>query len=452
MTDTIVAPATPAGEGGIAVVRLSGPSSEQLLLKHFRPRQAEPLTLQSHQLYLGLLCDREEAIDEVMAVVMRAPRSFTCEDVVEIHCHGSQWLVRRIVDLMIAAGARIARPGEFTQRAFLNGRLDLAQAEAVADLIHSRSEAAGRIALGQLQGRLSQLLHQWSGQLKDLLAEVETHIDFSEEDIDLPELSGVSRDVAGLMEGMQHLLDTFDSGRLLQEGVRVLIFGKPNVGKSSLLNSLLGESRAIVTEVAGTTRDSIEEGMSLGGLAIRLIDTAGVRETVDLVEKEGVARAHSKLASADLVLLLVDGSSILDADDHLALQACDPGKTLLVVNKLDRGSHPLPTPFTTLPRIEVSAKTGLGLDGLQQRILLHFCLDRRDFGESVFLYERRHRDTLERTLGHLQSFVTQQALAAPFEVLALELRSALIILGEVTGETATDDILDRIFSRFCIGK
>jgi len=451
MTDTIVAPATPAGEGGIAVVRLSGPSSEQLLLKHFRPRQ-ETLNLQSHHLYLGLLCDREEAIDEVMAVVMRAPRSFTCEDVVEIHCHGSQWLVRRIVDLMITAGARIARPGEFTQRAFLNGRLDLTQAEAVADLIHSRSEAAGRIALGQLQGRLSQLLHQWSGQLKDLLAEVETHIDFSEEDIDLPELSGVSRDVEGLMEGMQHLLDTFDSGRLLQEGVRVLIFGKPNVGKSSLLNSLLGESRAIVTEVAGTTRDSIEEGMSLGGLAIRLIDTAGVRETVDLVEQEGVARAHAKLASADLVLLLVDGSSRLDEDDRLALQACDPGKTLLVVNKLDRGSHPLPAPFTTLPRIEVSAKTGLGLDNLQQQILFHFCHDRQDFGESVFLYERRHRDTLERTLDHLQSFVAQQALAAPIEVLALELRGALNTLGEVTGETATDDILDRIFSRFCIGK
>jgi len=452
VADTIVAPATPVGEGGIAIVRLSGPASEQLLLKHFRLRQTTTLPLETHRLYLGLLTDVDEELDEVMAVVMRAPHSFTREDVVEIHCHGSQWLVRRIVDLLIGSGARIARPGEFTQRAFLNGRLDLAQAEAVADLIHSRSEAAGRIALHQLQGRLSHLLGGWRSELQDILAEVETHIDFAEEDIEFPDLADVRQTVASLAAGMSRLLASFDSGRLLQEGVRVLIFGKPNVGKSSLLNSLLGQARAIVTEVAGTTRDTIEEGLSLQGLAVRLIDTAGIRETDDAIEREGVSRAREKLASSDLVLLVVDGHAGSDADDLLALRFCPPEKTLLVVNKVDRGKTHLDPAFDVLPRVEISARSGHGLELLQQQISGYFLDKEQDSAESVMLYERRHRDALHRTLGFLQGFLTQLTGGSPVELLALELRSALAALGEVTGETVTDDILDKIFSRFCIGK
>lgn len=452
MADTIVAPATPPGEGGIAVIRLSGPRAEQLLLQHFRPRQVEPPSLTSHQLYLGLLHEQQTTIDEVMAVVMRAPRSFTAEDVVEIHCHGSQWLVRRIVDLMVSAGARIARPGEFTQRAFLNGRLDLAQAEAVADLIHSRTEASGRVALNQLQGRLSQLLGGWRLELQDLLAEVETHIDFSEEDIQLPDLAGVQQKVLALATAMQQLLGSFEHGRLLQEGVRVLIFGKPNVGKSSLLNSLLGESRAIVTEVAGTTRDTIEEGLSLHGLLVRLIDTAGIRDTVDHVEREGVERARAKLETVDLILLVIDGHTGIDREDYLALESCPPDKTLLVVNKADRELTAVPQEFAGLPRVEVSAKTGLGLESLQQQIVEFFTHGEPDLPESVLLYERRHRDTLVRALGYLGQFQEQLAQAAPVELLALELRSALDAVGEVTGETVTNDILEKIFSRFCIGK
>ncbi|MBE0599646.1 MAG: tRNA uridine-5-carboxymethylaminomethyl(34) synthesis GTPase MnmE, partial [Desulfuromonadales bacterium] len=312
--DTIVAPATPPGEGGIGILRLSGPRAAEILQSFFRPsRGSGPLA--SHRLYHGRLITRQGiCADEVMAVVMRAPRSYTREDVAEIHCHGGPQVMRRLLDLFIESGIRLARPGEFTLRAFLNGRLDLAQAEAVIAVIRSASEAASQVALQQLAGKLSQAIHTIRDQLVEVLALIETEVDFPEDELELPSRQALQERVEVARGEIDQLLASFDTGRTLREGMAVLILGKPNVGKSSLLNALLGEARAIVNPAPGTTRDTIEENLNLGGIPLRLVDTAGIRHTTDPIEAEGVRRARAKIPSADLVLLVVDGSQAPDGD------------------------------------------------------------------------------------------------------------------------------------------
>lgn len=451
--DTIVAPATPSGEGGIGIVRLSGPQAETVLETFFKPGR-KVARFESHRLYHGHMVDRDGRIlDEVMAVLMRRPRSYTREDVAEIHCHGGPQVMRRLLDLCIDAGLRLARPGEFTLRAFLNGRLDLAQAEAVIDVIRSASEAACHVALGQLEGKLSGVLHRLREQLVEVLALVEAHVDFPEDDIEHPDQQRLRLEVVAVQRDIEKLLAGFDAGRTLREGISVLILGKPNVGKSSLLNALLGEARAIVTSIAGTTRDTIEENLALGGIPLRLIDTAGIRQTIDPIEAEGVRRARSKVPAADLVLLVVDGSRPLDADDLLAFEACREANTLLVVNKGDLPLIPLPPSFVTLPQVAVSAQSGEGVARLRDAISAIFLHRPGGEGpESVLLSDRRHREALVRAAGALDHFLAGLAAQFPPELLALEVREALQAIGEVTGETTPEEVLDHIFSRFCIGK
>ena len=304
--DTIVAPVTPPGEGGVGIVRLSGPQAVTYLKESFRCKTKHE-EFESHRLYYGQLFNTHEVrLDEVLAVVMRSPRSYTGEDVVEVHCHGGIQIMRSVLDLFLAAGARMAAPGEFTQRAFLHGRLDLSQAEAVVDVIKARSERSGQVALDQLEGHLSRKIYAYSDQLKSALALLEAHIDFPDDEVGSLDLSSLVEPIRGQVDEMVALANSFDVGRVLREGVSILILGRPNVGKSSLMNALLGESRAIVTSVAGTTRDTLEESLVLAGFPVRLIDAAGVRETDDPIEKEGVRRASSKARSADLILLVVD--------------------------------------------------------------------------------------------------------------------------------------------------
>jgi tRNA modification GTPase len=450
--ETIVAPATPPGEGGIGILRISGSAAEAALLYFFYTHRPV-VRLQSHRLYYGQIRDLQgRPIDEVLAVLMRAPHSYTREDVAEIHCHGGSQVTRTILKLLLDYGLRLAHPGEFTLRAFLNGRLDLVRAEAVIDLIRARSEGARSIAVGQLQGRLSSLIHHFREQLADLLSLVEAHIDFPEDDIETPLQRDLFVSAEHLGREMDALLATFDTGRLLRDGLAVLILGRPNVGKSSLLNRLLGEARAIVSEVPGTTRDTIEESLVLGGVPLRLIDTAGVRDSNNPVEIEGIRRAKAKVAGSDLVLLVVDGSRPLHADDFVSLAACESRPTLLVINQADRCLLPLPEPFSSLPAVSISAATGEGMEALQQTIISRFQGGAGDPGETVLLSDQRHYQALRKARGAMEACLDEMHAGSSPEFLAMELRIALAALGEITGETASEDILERIFSRFCIGK
>lgn len=452
--DTIVAPATPPGEGGVGIIRLSGPQAAEFLAAVFRGK-VPPNAMVSHRLYHGYLFSGDnQRVDEVLVTLMRSPRSYTGEDVVEVHCHGGRQILRSVLDLFLDNGARMARPGEFTQRAFLNGRLDLAQAEAVIEVIRARSERASRVALDQLDGHLSRKIHSYSGQLKEHLALLEAHIDFADDEVGVLDLAGIVTPVQELADNMRNLAESFDFGRALREGINVLILGRPNVGKSSLMNAILGESRAIVTEVAGTTRDTLEEQLVLAGFPVRLVDAAGVRDTDDPVEREGVRRARDKAAVADLVLMVVDGSVPLAREDLLALELCRPASTLLVINKSDQAQNCELKQLETLPhRVAVSAKYNLGLDALREAIIERLGSDKALAGnEGLVITERRHRDALLRAMVALERFFDSVEQAAPLECLAMDLREALAALGLITGETTPDEILEQIFSRFCIGK
>jgi tRNA modification GTPase len=452
--DTIVAPATPPGEGSISIVRLSGPRATEILGTVFRGRQSVQ-AMATHHLYYGYLVNRDQQrIDEVLAVIMRAPCSYTREDIVEVHCHGGRQVLRSVLDLFLDAGARMALPGEFTQRAFLNGRLDLAQAEAVIQVISARSEKASRVALDQLDGLLSRKVNLFANHLKEILTLLEAHIDFPDDEVGVLDFAKLIEPVHQVVLEMKTLAGSFDLGRTLRDGISVLILGRPNVGKSSLMNAILGESRAIVTDIAGTTRDTLEEQLVLAGYPVRLIDTAGVRETENPVETEGVRRAREKAATADLVLFVVDGSAPLDEEDFLAFDLCRPESTVLVVNKSDQPQDCDLDCFAALPcRVTVSAKYNQGLTELRAAILK--CLSHNDsFGdnEGVIITERRHRDVLLRAVNALEDFLKSAAVEAPYECLAMELRESLDALGQITGETTPDEILEQIFSRFCIGK
>lgn len=453
--DTIVAVATPPGEGGLGIVRLSGPQSVACLRGAFRSKSTTPEQMESHRLYLGGLYNgRGELIDEVMAVVMRQPRSYTGEDIVEVHCHGGTQVMRSALDRFLEQGARMAGPGEFTQRAFLNGRLDLAQAEAVIEVIRARSERASRIAAAHLDGSLSREINRFSGHIKDALALLEAHIDFPDDEVGELDLSTLLDPLHRVAQQMRTLAGSFDLGRVLRDGISVLILGRPNVGKSSLMNAILGEARAIVTEVAGTTRDTLEEELVLAGFPVRLIDAAGVRDTDDPVEQEGVRRARDKASLADLVLLVVDGSVPLNDEDLLALELCRPDKTLVVINKSDQAQQcDLAKLAGFEHQVAVSAKYKQGLTELGKAIVRQLEEDASlADNEGVVITERRQREALLCSIKALDGFFASAASHAPRECLAMDLREALDALGRITGETTPDEILEQIFNRFCIGK
>jgi tRNA modification GTPase len=452
--DTIVAPVTPPGEGGVGIVRLSGPGAVSYLKGSFRSKKT-PEEFDSHRLYYGQLYNAVGVrLDEVLAVVMRSPRSYTGEDVVEIHCHGGIQIMRSVLDLFLDAGARMATPGEFTQRAFLNGRLDLSQAEAVVDVIRARSEKSGQVALDQLDGRLSREIYGYSEQLKSALALLEAHIDFPDDEVGSLDLDAMVKPIRRQKEEMSSLASSFDLGRVLREGVSILILGRPNVGKSSLMNAMLGESRAIVTSVAGTTRDTLEEPLVLAGFPVRLVDAAGIRETDDPVEMEGVRRASSKAVSADLIFLVVDGSTVLNTEDHLAIEQCQADKTIVVINKADQ---PQNIDLNDLKgfshKVFVSAKEKTGLESLCAVVAERLGQESLSAaGEGLVVTEKRHKDALLQAIKSLDAFFDGVCVSAPYECLAMDLREALNSLGLITGETTPDEILDQIFSRFCIGK
>jgi tRNA modification GTPase len=457
--DTICAIATPPGEGGIGIIRLSGEKAIDIASAVFVGSGGRTVRdYKTHTLHHGELRapDTGERIDEVLVAVMKAPRSYTCEDVVELHCHGGPLGLRLGLEALIRSGARLAEPGEFTKRAFLNGRLDLAQAEAVIDLIRARSQTGLRVALEQLRGVLSDELSRIREGLTRLLVEIEAGIDFSDEGITFISPQALAAGIEKVAERVTRLIQTAEDGRILREGVTAALVGRPNVGKSSLLNALARADRAIVTPIPGTTRDILEEFVNVRGIPVRLQDTAGLRETQDIVEREGVRRTHDALDRAELVLVVLDGSAPLDPEDRRTLELLQEKAAVLVVNKADLTPRVEPADlkgFTESRRtVWTSATTGAGLDELRDAIRDTVLTQGLEPSEAVLITHLRHRSALERAKGSLdQALVSVQRHMAA-ECIAADLRVAINAIGEIIGETTTDDILDRIFKEFCIGK
>jgi len=455
--DTIVAVATAPGEAGIGIVRASGPRALRCALGLFRRPDGAPLSgdPRTHHATYGFVArpGTEEKLDECVLTYFAGPRSYTGEDVVELACHGSNLVLATVLNALVAAGARLAEPGEFTRRAFLNGRLDLAAAEAVIDIIRARTDAALRVATGQLSGRLSREIAALRLALITLLAEIEASIDFPD-DVEPPTDSELAARTTEIRDRTDRLLRTADAGRLYREGAALVLVGRPNVGKSSLLNALLGEARAIVTDVPGTTRDVIEETFNLRGVPVRAIDTAGLRETTDAVESLGVQRTRAQLAAADLVLWLLDASEGLTPADREIAAELDGRRVVVVANKIDRGdllSEDEVAALVPAPLVRVSALTGAGIEALESTLAASL-LGSDLSPESVWVSNARHQSRLRAAVTALDRAIEAAHAAFDQAAISLDLKLAAESLGEITGETVTEETITQIFARFCVGK
>lgn len=456
LDDTIVAIATPLGEGGLAVIRLSGARAFAVADKCFQPagkNSLKPSAAPTHTVQFGRIVHRGRVIDEVLLAILRAPRTFTREDTVEISCHGGLLPAKLVLDAALAGGARLAEPGEFTKRAFLNGRIDLAQAEAVADLIHSRTELALAAANEQLAGKLSQRINQLRDDLMHTLAHVEAHIDFPDEDIAPDTKEKLLDRLQTGIAFMDELLNTAHEGQILRRGIRAAIVGRPNAGKSSLLNQLLGRDRAIVSHIPGTTRDTIEETANIRGLPVVFIDTAGLREAHDEIEREGVRRSRQSLEQAELILHVLDASEPFSDADKNYLAEFKGRKRILVRNKTDLPPRlDLPAEVVAPPAIDISCLTGKGVEPLKDAIKNAVWSGEIKAEMLQVAINSRHQDALNRARAAARQATDALAAEATLELVAMDLRIAANAVGEIVGKTTTEDLLDSIFSSFCIGK
>jgi tRNA modification GTPase len=449
---TIVALATPAGTGAIGVIRLSGPDAITIAQSVFKGKD---LTKQaSHTIHFGNIVDGDMVLDEVLASLFIAPRSYTRENVVEISCHGSQYIIESIIKLLIRKGARAAKPGEFTLRAFLNGQLDLSQAEAVADLIASNSKASQQVALQQLRGGFSNQLQTLRGQLVQFASLIELELDFSEEDVEFANRDQLKKLIHDITRVIGSLIQSFELGNAIKQGVNTVIAGRPNAGKSTLLNALLNEERAIVSHIPGTTRDTIEEVLNIHGVSFRLIDTAGIREATDAIEQLGVQRTMEKISQSAVLIYVYDALEITIEQLNLDLQNLEkPGIAMLVVaNKIDLLSAEaiaaLPHPQST---VVISAKEKFHIDDLKNKIY-HAAIKGELTGSEMLVTNVRHLEALQKTEEALSKVLTGLDTQTTSDFLATDIKQALHYLGEITGAVTTEDLLENIFSRFCIGK
>lgn len=448
--DTIAAVATPVGTGGLAVIRISGPEAETVLMRVF------PHGPFAHgQMVYGSIKRQGELLDMAMGVLFRAPKSYTGETVAELHCHGSAVGVQNVLDYVVACGARPAEPGEFTRRAFLNGKMDLSQAEAVCDFISASSRAGARASLGHLAGKLKERVLVFQDALTNALAQVEAAVEYPEEDLE----DGITRDLLPVFQKMREeilaLAATFRQGRLAKEGLRVALAGKPNVGKSSLLNTLTGMDRAIVTDIPGTTRDTIEQSFELNGILIHLTDTAGIRRTEDFIESQGVKRSENAINESKLAIFVLDGSSEITQEDKDVMRALKKSEVdiIVVLNKSDaceRLSEEGVKAAFGVPPLRISAKTGEGLDELKQRIVDYAKQDAT--GESVLITNERHLFALNRAADEIGDAIRALEEGMDMDCVTIDLNAAWASLGEITGKTVSEEIIDRIFENFCLGK
>ncbi len=453
--DTIAAIATPLGEGGLAVIRISGPGALAVADKSFVPlgkSAVPPSAAPTHTIHYGKVMRHGRSVDEVMVAVLRAPRTLTREDVVEITCHGGLLPARLVLDTVLENGARLAEPGEFTRRAFLNGRIDLTQAEAVVDLIHARTELALTAANEQLAGKLSQRINLLRDELIKTLAHVEAHIDFPDEDIPPHTKEQLLARLKNGTQFMDELLRTSHEGQILRRGIRAAIVGRPNAGKSSLLNQLLGHERAIVSAIPGTTRDTIEETANIRGLPVVFVDTAGLREAGDEIEAEGIRRSRESLARAEFILQVLDGSQPLTEADENYLAEFAGKKRILVRNKMDLPARLVLAEGIKAPLVEVCCLTGRGIEPLKDAIKELVWAGEIRAEMLQVMINSRHQEALARARAATQRSLEALASDQTLELVAMDLRIATNAVGEIVGKTTTEDLLDSIFSQFCIGK
>ena len=456
MEDTIAAIATAYGEGGIGIIRISGEKSLDILRDIFHPVSGNDDIISRRMTYGKVTDDDGELLDEVLAVYMKGPKTYTAEDMVEINCHGSVVSLRRVLSLVLRKGARLAEPGEFTKRAFLNGRLDLSQAEAVIDLIKAKTDKSFDVAVSQLEGGLSEKIGDIRKKLLDVLVDLTVNIDYPDEDIEELTYSKLTDNVSQISEMIENLLSSASAGRMIREGIRVAIVGRPNVGKSSLMNGLLRESRAIVTDTPGTTRDTIEEAVNIRNIPVYLIDTAGIRETSDKIEKIGIEKTKEAFNNADFVIFIIDGSRELDEEDMKIMEYIRGRNGLVIVNKNDLPQKAdlscVRKMLPDLRMINTSLAKGEGITETEDTIEELVYGGRVSQKESVMVNNVRHIELLNKAFDSLRDARSMSEAGEALDFIEVDVRNAYEYIGEITGETVSDDILNEVFSRFCLGK
>ncbi|MFQ9213427.1 tRNA uridine-5-carboxymethylaminomethyl(34) synthesis GTPase MnmE [Eubacterium ventriosum] len=457
ITDTIAAISSAAGNSGIGIIRVSGDEAIEVVDKIFRPanKNKKLANVESHTVHYGHIMDGDKTLDQVLVIVMKNPHSYTGEDTVEIDCHGGMLILKKVLDLVLKNGARTAEPGEFTKRAFLNGRIDLSQAEAVMDLINSKNDFALNSSIEQLKGGVSDAI-------KDIRKDIIYHIAFIESALDDPEhisLDGYDEEITKMLNEninkISKLVNSFDNGRIMKEGIKTVILGKPNAGKSSLLNLMLGEDRAIVTDIEGTTRDTLEENINFNGLSLKIIDTAGIRDTEDLVEQIGVNKAKEIAKEGDLIIYVVDGSRELDDNDREIIKLINDKQAVILVNKSDMDTVINIDELKKDSNRDVilfSAKNGEGMDQLEEEIRNMFYSGKVTYNDQVYITNARHKEALENALESLKQVKNSVDAGMPEDFYSIDLMDAYTDLGLIIGESVEDDLVNEIFSKFCMGK
>ncbi|QIW82085.1 tRNA uridine-5-carboxymethylaminomethyl(34) synthesis GTPase MnmE [Bacillus tequilensis] len=458
--DTIAAISTPMGEGAIAIVRLSGPEAIQIADKIYKGPKGKTLSsVDSHTIHYGHIVDRpsDRVVEEVMVSVLKAPRTFTREDVIEINCHGGIVTVNQVLQLALREGARLAEPGEFTKRAFLNGRIDLSQAEAVMDLIRAKTDRAMNVAMNQMEGRLSALVRRLRGEILETLAHVEVNIDYPEYD-DVEEMTHqlLVEKATAVKKEIEALLRTSEQGKILREGLSTVIIGRPNVGKSSLLNSLVHEAKAIVTDIPGTTRDVIEEYVNVRGVPLRLVDTAGIRETEDIVERIGVERSRQVLKEADLILLVLNYSEELSEEDVKLFEAVEGMDVIVIMNKTDLeakiDSERVRELANGRPVVTTSLLKEEGVNDLEEAIQSLFYTGAIESGDLTYVSNTRHISILQQAKGAIEDALSGIEQDVPIDMVQIDLTRCWELLGEIIGDSVHESLIDQLFSQFCLGK
>ena len=457
VTDTIAAISTSTGNSGIGIIRISGDESIEITDRIFKSNKKDKklVNVKSHTINYGHIVDGENTLDQVLVSVMKGPHSYTGEDTVEINCHGGMLILKKVLDLVIKNGAKSAEPGEFTKRAFLNGRLDLSQAEAVMDLINSQNEFALNSSINQLKGSVSE-------KIKEIRSEIIYHIAFIESALDDPEhisLDGYNEEISKMVDKnikeVKRLIDTFDNGRIMKEGIKTVILGKPNAGKSSLLNLMLGEERAIVTDIEGTTRDTLEENINLNGLSLKIIDTAGIRNTDDIVEKIGVDKAKDIAKDADLIIYVVDGSRKLDENDKDILSIIKDKHAIVLINKSDIENVIDIGDLEGINKENIiifSAKNGIGMEHLEEKIKDMFYSGKINYNNQIYITNARHKEALDNVYDSLLKVKDSIEMTMPEDFYSIDLMDAYEQLGLIIGESVEDDLVNEIFAKFCMGK